>query len=134
MLIFFIIIHGHELFGLGDKGNNLLKINLGWNQFKLNFILTYNINYIPKQFIYLITSDNSKRVFSSNSALDGSVVSQLTTEKKITYICQHIFFWIQHVNNKVIKAIDYSDFSGKQRLKKTRQTNRGCTEESCTLC
>ena len=43
MLIFFIIIHGDELFGLGDKGNNLLKINLGWNQFKLNFILTYNI-------------------------------------------------------------------------------------------
>ena len=43
MLIFFIIIHGHELFGLGDKRNNLLKINLGWNQFKLNFILTYNI-------------------------------------------------------------------------------------------
>ena len=28
------------------------------------------------------------------------------------------FFLIQHVNNKVIKAIDHSDFSGKQQLKK----------------
>lgn len=38
------------------------------------------------------------------------------------------FFWIQHVNNKVTKAIYHSDFSGKQHLKKTCQTNRGYTE------
>lgn len=28
------------------------------------------------------------------------------------------FFWIQHVNNKFMKAIDHSDLSGKQQLKK----------------
>ena len=84
--------------------------------------MTYSTTYIPKRLIHLVTSDNSKRVFSINSALDGSVVSQLTTEKKITNICQHF------ANNKVIKATDHSDFSGKQHLKKTCQTNRGYTE------